>query len=364
MGRTFDTGFLRNVVAYDANGNVGLGGAVDATYKLKVTGAMQVTGAATFSSSVGIGGFSAASPSGADTILGVYGGQDCSLILQDAVQLWELYVNDDFYINRGSTNVLTALRSNGNVGIGTSSPTNLLTLVSSASGKGIDFVNYANLSQVIGQIDFNQTTDILAIYNKINGSITFGTNNTERMRITSGGNVQIGTTTSTTYRMDLQAGSNGGIWLKASNAGDAAYLSQGGIGYHFYTLNASSTTTFTVTNNGDVKNLNNSYGSLSDIKLKKEISPATPKLEDLLKVNVVNYKFINDEAENKQIGVIAQELEQIFPNMVSEEKQIGSDETYKAVKYSVFVPMLIKAIQEQTQIIKDLEARIAYLENK
>jgi hypothetical protein len=59
-----------------------------------------------------IGSTSFTSPSGADTILGVYGGQDCSLILQDAVQLWELYVNDDFYINRGSTNALTISRTN------------------------------------------------------------------------------------------------------------------------------------------------------------------------------------------------------------------------------------------------------------
>lgn len=81
------------------------------------------TGAATFSSSVFAGGSILTSPSGADTIIGAYGGQDCSLILQDANQLWELYVNDDFYINRGSTNVLTALRSNGNVGIGTANPT-------------------------------------------------------------------------------------------------------------------------------------------------------------------------------------------------------------------------------------------------
>jgi hypothetical protein len=82
---------------------------------------------------VGNTGFS--SPSGADRFIGVYGGQDCSLILQDAVQLWELYVNDDFYINRGSTNVLTALRSNGNVGIGTSSPSYQLQLSTDSAAK-------------------------------------------------------------------------------------------------------------------------------------------------------------------------------------------------------------------------------------
>lgn len=64
---------------------------------------------------VEIGTYSFTSPSGADRFVGVYGAQDCSLILQDNVQLWELYVNDDLFINRGSTNVLTLNRLTGNV---------------------------------------------------------------------------------------------------------------------------------------------------------------------------------------------------------------------------------------------------------
>jgi hypothetical protein len=65
-----------------------------------------------------IGTYSFTSPSGADRFVGVYGAQDCSLILQDNVQLWELYVNDDFFINRGSTSS-AVFKTNGNVLIGT-----------------------------------------------------------------------------------------------------------------------------------------------------------------------------------------------------------------------------------------------------
>ena len=79
------------------------------------------TGAATFSSNIFAGGSVLTSSSGADTIIGAYGGQDCSLILQDSVQLWELYVNDDFYINYGATSAITIKRTTGNVGIGTTS---------------------------------------------------------------------------------------------------------------------------------------------------------------------------------------------------------------------------------------------------
>ena len=109
--------------------------------------------------------------------------------------------------------------------------------------------------------------------------------------------------------------------------------------------------------NGNVINRNNSYGGYSDIKLKENIVDATPKLDDLIKVKIRNYNLIGDD--KKQIGVVAQELEEVFPSMIDESKIPDSeDETlYKGVKYSVFVPMLIKAIQE-------LEARVKELENK
>jgi len=111
-----------------------------------------------------------------------------------------------------------------------------------------------------------------------------------------------------------------------------------------------------------VVNTNNSYGAISDIKLKENVVDCTPKLEQLNRVRVVNYNLKSDP-EHKQLGVIAQELEQIFPGMVDEtpdRDMEGNDlgTTTKSIKYSVFVPMLIKAIQEQQAIIDSLEARL------
>jgi hypothetical protein len=120
--------------------------------------------------------------------------------------------------------------------------------------------------------------------------------------------------------------------------------------------------------NGNVVNLNNSYGAISDVKLKENIADTEPKLAGLMQVRVVNYN-LKTAPDQKQLGVIAQELEQVFPSMVDEE--IDKDEkgndlgtTTKSVKYSVFVPMLIKAIQEQQAIIETLNSRIAALEAK
>ena len=69
----------------------------------------------------------------------------------------------------------------------------------------------------------------------------------------------------------------------------------------------------------------------------------------MMQVRIRNYNLIGNTT--KQIGVVAQELETVFPGMIDETPDRdaeGNDlgTTTKSVKYSVFVPMLIKAIQE------------------
>lgn len=104
--------------------------------------------------------------------------------------------------------------------------------------------------------------------------------------------------------------------------------------------------------NGNLRNFNNSYGQISDINLKENITPATNKLEEVKQLEVKNFNFIGNDL--KQIGLIAQDVEQIFPGLV-ENIETPQGDAVKSVKYSVLVPILIKAIQE-------LEARVATLE--
>ncbi|BCV02142.1 MAG: hypothetical protein CM15mV50_290 [uncultured marine virus] len=61
---------------------------------------------------------------------------------------------------------------------------------------------------------------------------------------------------------------------------------------------------------GNVTNANNSYGQISDRKLKENIVDATDKLDELKQIKIRNFNFKGDD--KKQIGVIAQELETIF----------------------------------------------------
>ena len=212
-------------------------------------------------------------------------------------------------------------------------------------------------SGIAGESDSNNTVHIRGDndYMKLNaagnGGFIFEEDGTERMRIETGGsvfmkgNARVGTALAGNGVLDL----NG-----ASGTHIIDYINVGG--NRRFVVNASS---------GNVQNTNNSYGQLSDSKIKENIVDATNKLEDLKKVKVKNFNMKGDE--QKQIGVIAQELESIFPSMVEDHKDYdeeGEDlgTVTKSVKYSVFVPILIKAIQEQQTIIEDLKTRIETLE--
>jgi hypothetical protein len=113
---------------------------------------------------------------------------------------------------------------------------------------------------------------------------------------------------------------------------------------------------FQVASTGNVTNTNNSYGSLSDARIKENITDATPKLDGIKQLRVVNFNLKTDPKKLKQIGLIAQEVEQVFPAMV--ESDLDAPDNMKSVKYSVLVPMLVKAMQEQQAIIESLKARL------
>jgi hypothetical protein len=190
------------------------------------------------------------------------------------------------------------------------------------------------------------------------GNFEINNNSFDIFSITQTGRIGIGTT-SPGYMFHVQGNltSSQSLFYNTLNAGTEAnlllrlgsncsntnstYISGGifGVADKFY-----------IYGNGNMVNANNSYGPLSDIKLKENITDATPKLDKLMQVRIVNYNLISDP-ELKQIGVVAQELEKVFPGLVDEhidKDEEGNllDTTTKSVKMSVFVPILIKAVQE------------------
>ena len=95
----------------------------------------------------------------------------------------------------------------------------------------------------------------------------------------------------------------------------------------------------------------------SDRRLKEDIYPIDNALSKIDNIDGVNFTY--KDTGLKSIGVIAQDIQKVLPEVVSEDNN-----GYLGVNYSGIVPVLIEAVREQNSIIKSLEDRISKLENK
>jgi hypothetical protein len=303
----------------------------------------------------------------------------------------------------GKINVASFLNSSGgNVGIGTTSPANKLH-VESASGDGSYLTTFQTTtgaadtgpSVFFGFHDGTTARDAGNIRNlKENGTSgnystymsfatrTNGSTAAERMRINASGYLKIapngsyinptagfhelhGTAQSSDilYTRHTQTDPYGieMIWSGASPNNTSNWWL-----YCADTTNAKAV----IYSNGTFGSRTGTYGSIiSDEKYKTEIEPAKSQWDDIKNLRVVNFKFKQDvelEGENalRQIGFIAQEVEQVSPNLVYESTDRDSGETWKSVKTSIIEIKAIKALQEAMAKIEQLEAKVTALENK
>jgi hypothetical protein len=288
-----------------------------------------------------------------------------------------------------------------NVGIGTTSPSTYGKLAVYGTNAGGDIaakiVNSSTSASSTTSLILSDTTGALVkLVGDNAGSVsslkavdrntllsfwTGASGGAEAMRINSSGAVSIGTTssgskltvvdstTTTGYNFDVQS-------TTATYSGSFAryQLTQSAtaaVEVWRVFMGAGATEIVRVSGNGDFKNATGVYGTLSDIKLKENIVDTTPKLDKLIQVRVVNYnlKAETGQVAHKQLGFVAQELEQVFPGLVEDSPDKDNDgnslgTVTKTVKLSVFIPMLVKAIQEQQALIISLTARITALENR
>jgi hypothetical protein len=136
---------------------------------------------------------------------------------------------------------------------------------------------------------------------------------------------------------------------------------------HSASSTTTGTTSFQVMTNGDAQNTNNSYGAISDIKLKENIVDANSQWDDLKALQVRNYNFKEGQTHT-QIGLVAQEVELVSPGLVSESPDRDEDgndlgTVTKSVNYSVLYMKAVKALQEAMERIETLEAKVAALES-
>jgi hypothetical protein len=254
----------------------------------------------------------------------------------------------------GTTTAMT-IDTSQNVGIGTSSPSSFGKLAVTASSGVIGNFESTQSATNANLLNLNatQTNSSSGIRFQVNS----GTTAQARIQVNGDSAIVFQQLSSDTERARIDSSGNLCVGRSSVGVGDRFVVQAIASGTIMLGYNSSSTNTYQVLDSGNVRNTNNSYGAISDQRRKENIVDATPKLEKLNQVRIVNFNMIGDE--QKQIGVIAQELEQIFPSMVEEDS-----DGMKAVKYSVFVPMLIKAIQEQQTIIEQLKADVAALKGK
>lgn len=88
----------------------------------------------------------------------------------------------------------------------------------------------------------------------------------------------------------------------------------------------------------------------SDLRLKKNVKSLPYGLQEVLQLRPVTFEWKNSKDESTKLGLIAQEIQTIIPEVVN----VGSDEQKMlGVKYADLIPVLIKAIQEQNKLIAD-----------
>lgn len=228
--------------------------------------------------------------------------------------------------------------SSGNVGIGTSSPT-------FASGGGLQVKNAGFTSVRVTSssstgIDFAQDTSANGyMYNRDNAALIFGTNNTERARIDSSGNLLVGTTST--------IGTNGKFCIVATGgATNDFYVTKPSVNQYY---NPAIFLNNAGTNVGYIQcsTTATTYSTSSDYRLKHDIEPMTGALAKVAQLKPVTYKWNSNNSTSQ--GFIAHELQAVIPDAVVGEKDAVDAEgnpQYQGIDTSFLVATLTAAIQE------------------
>ena len=277
------------------------------------------------------------------------------------------------------------LDASGNLGIGTTIPQTRLTLAKGTGNTAPTTITGANAFLNIGLAEYGASSngkymisfgyfsgatnapayiglEQTATGSYTKGDLTFYTRDvttdtapTERARIDSSGNLLVGATSSTvSASAGVRARPDGtlqGTRTESTNAVSTMDVySTGASAYRFYvgmggTIYATSTT----------------ITAISDQRLKENIQDLDVGLDKIMALKPRKFDWKPGKGKDKKgdRGWIAQEFEQVFPDMITtwKDEPPEGEEPYKAVNADL-IPVLVKAIQEQQAIINQLKARL------
>lgn len=255
------------------------------------------------------------------------------------------------------TPTMTLDLTNGNVGIGTTTPTDKLHIVSG----GLYFTFESTTNEASLKLIAQGNTAYLTHGGWGSGvdNIAFGGSNHAGPDLI----VNLNSGVSGKYFSFISSGGTSDPTL-VSNVDNWGIL--GGSSTRLYQVYAST-----------YYGTNTSIQAISDRSMKQNVMPYENGLNTLMKLKPVSYDFIPEKLYpteaarakvdpkdlNNQIGFIAQEIEEVLPGLVRDMKKEDGT-VLKTVGYTGLVPVMVEAIQQQQRMIEELKAEIEVLKNK
>jgi hypothetical protein len=340
----------------DASGNLGIG-TTSPQVSLKVTSG--ATGTVSIQST-GTSGVYPSSGAGIELVAGSASATDSILSYDRTGSAYRNLVTDSLTLQlKTAGSEKMRIDSSGNVGIGTSSPVRRLSLNEAASTQVWTGYSQAGTEKFVVGLDASGNP---SLYGTQNAPMLFYSNNTERMRIDSSGNLLMGTTstsvTSGGYNFLINDGGTG------YSTGYIGHITGCPSGYAYLSFKYAGTAIGTITQNGTTGVL---YNLTSDYRLKNNAVALTGAKDFVMALQPKKWQWWDGSGEG--VGFIAHEFMEVAKYSGNGKKDaVDSDgkPVYQSIQPSSSEVManLVSFIQEQQALITALTARITALESK
>jgi hypothetical protein len=250
--------------------------------------------------------------------------------------------------NSGTTTDLVTVTSAGNVGIGTSSPSNFGGVNFQVQNSSIGSILWSN-GTCTGQLLASASAEV-TVGSRSNHPLRFGTNDTERGRFDTSGYFLLGKTSATTSsKLEVDASSNVAQFWHTNSSDTIGIYMRHGRGLSGF---SGKMVSFRRNDNTEVGSIvigdsSTSYNTSSDYRLKNSIAPMTGALAKVALLKPCTYKWNSSGFDGE--GFIAHELAEVVPQCVSGDKDAVDAEgnpKYQGIDTSFLVATLTAAIQE------------------